>query len=348
MLRNCGEFVGSAVAKPGPVVGEERRDGEEACVQHRRSIGWQMAVLVLLGSLVLASAWPLGAWSTYADAFSHLFGHALGGIIGSALALVWWRRAWVALVGVGLATLAVPAVFAWLATVEETVRPGPGEIKIVSLNTWHANGDLDRLQAYLEHEDADLVLLYEFGPTKQSLVAGLQGRYPFAAGCAESWDCSVAILSKHAYASSVAGRREEFDGPPRMVVTFGSGPRPLTVIGAHMMRPIDGPNGHLKEMRRVAGIARSAPGPAIVAGDFNSTWWSHSFKVFREESGLTHMGRYLPSWPSLSRGLPPQLNIDHVWVSKELAVTEVHLGPDVGSDHRPLVAVVRMPDGFAW
>lgn len=317
-------------------------------MQHRWPIGRQMAGLVLLGSVALAAAWPLGAWSTYADAFSHLLGHALGGITGGALALVWWRRAWAVLVSAALATLAVPSILAWNATVEKSVRPGPGEIKIVSFNTWHANGDLDRLQAYLEHEDADLVLLYEFGPTKQSLIGRLKGRYPFTASCGESWDCSVAILSKHAFASAVAGRREEFDGPPRMVVTIGAGPQPLTLIGAHMMRPIDGPNGHVKEIRRVAGIARSAPGPVIVAGDFNATWWSHSFKVFREESGLAHMGRFLPSWPSLSRGLPPQLNIDHLWVSKELAVTEVHLGPDVGSDHRPLVAIVRMPDGFAW
>jgi endonuclease/exonuclease/phosphatase (EEP) superfamily protein YafD len=252
------------------------------------------------------------------------------------------------LVVAGLATLTVPALLAWTATVEESVRPGSSEIKIVSLNTWHANTGLDRLQAYLEHEDADLVLLVEFGPPKFALIDRLKGRYPFAAGCAQSWDCSVEVLSKHPIASAMAGRREAFDGPPRMVVGFGAGARPLTVIATHMMRPIDGPNGHLKEMRRVAGIARGAPGPVIVAGDFNATSWSHSFRVFREESGLVHMGRYLPSWPSQSRGLPPQLNIDHLWVSEDLAVSDVHLGPDVGSDHRPLVAIVKLPEGFAW
>lgn len=314
----------------------------------RFSLGPLVAALVLIASLGLTALWALGAQSTYADAFSHLIGQALGGVIGGTLALVWRRRAWLVLVVVGLATVAVPAVLAWRSTVDANVRPAADEIKIVSFNTWHANLDLERLHAYIEREDADVVLLIEFGPTKRALIDREKERYPYATGCSETWECSVEILSKHPFASTADGRRELDDGPPRVIVTFGAGPHPLTVIAAHMMRPIDGPNEHLLEMRRVAGLARSAPGPVIVAGDFNATWWSHSFEVFREDSGLTHMGRYLPSWPSQSRWFLPQLNIDHLWVSRELAVTDVHLGPDAGSDHRPLVAIVKLPQGLAW
>lgn len=316
----------------------------------RFSLGQLVAALVLLASLGLTALWALGGQSTYADALSHLVGHALGGVVGGTLALVWRRRAWLVLVAVGLATVTVPAVIAWRSTVEANVRPGPGEIKIVSLNTWHANLDLDRLQAFIEREDADIVLLFEFGPPKRGLIDRVKGRYPYATGCSETWECSVEILSKHPFASAEAGRRELFDGPPRVLVTLGPREAQFTVIAAHVMRPIDGPNGHLKEMRRVAGLARQAQakGPVIVAGDFNSTSWSHSFKVFREESGLTHMGRYLPSWPSQSRWFVPQLNIDHLWVSAGMSVREVHLGRDTGSDHRPLVAIVKLPQVLVW
>jgi endonuclease/exonuclease/phosphatase (EEP) superfamily protein YafD len=113
------------------------------------------------------------------------------------------------------------------------------------------------------------------------------------------------------------------------------------------MRPIDEPAEHMTEIRGVASLARSTPDPVLVAGDFNATWWSHSFRVFEEESGLTHMGRFLPSWPAEARGLP-QLDIDHLWVSRSLTTEEVHLGPNIGSDHRPLVATMRLPSGFTW
>jgi endonuclease/exonuclease/phosphatase (EEP) superfamily protein YafD len=35
-------------------------------------------------------------------------------------------------------------------------------------------------------------------------------------------------------------------------------------------------------------------------------------------------------------------------VTKDLTIDDVHLGPNVGSDHRPLVATIRLPDGFGW
>lgn len=311
------------------------------------SLGVAAAVVMLLGSLGVSALWLLGSLSTYADAFSHLFGHAIGGIAGSIAALLWRRRALTVLLAGIAGTLTLHAGLAWQGTSETSPSRRPGEIKLLSFNTWHANGDLDRLQTYVERVDADIVLVYEFGPNKLALIERLKTIYPYTGGCAETWHCSVQIFSKREFATVEAGRREQFDGPPRVVATYGQGAARLTIIGAHMMRPIDGPNGHLKEMRRVAGIAKAALGPVIVAGDFNATSWSHSFNVFREESGLTHMGRFLPSWPAEVKGLP-QLAIDHVWVSKELTVTNVHLGPHAGSDHRPLVASIRLPDGFAW
>ncbi|MEZ5925319.1 MAG: endonuclease/exonuclease/phosphatase family protein [Hyphomicrobiaceae bacterium] len=311
------------------------------------SVGVALAVVVALGSLGIVAAWLLGAVSTYADAVSHLFGHALGGLISATIALTWRRRALAVLMAGGLLTIGLHWTFAWRASEPATLRSRAQELKIVSLNTWHQLNDLDRLQSYLESEQADVVLLYEFGPTKLALIERLAATYPYAAGCAETWHCSVEILSKRPFVGAEAGRREKFDGPPRVSATYDIGSSTLTVVGAHLMRPIDGPDGHLSEMRRLAGIARSAPGPVIVAGDFNATWWSHSFSVFRHDSGLVHMGRFLPSWPAEARGLP-QLNIDHLWVSPDIAIADVHLGPNVGSDHRPLVAILRLPADARW
>ncbi len=326
---------------------QKKRARGEARLVSKYSFGLVAAAVVLIGSLGVAALWLLGSMSTYADAFSHLFGHAIGGIAGSIAALVWRRRALLVLLAGIAATLGLHAGLAWNGTSETSAPRGPGEIKLLSFNTWHSHADLDELQAFIEREDADIVLVYEFGPNKLALLERLKKNYPYAGGCAETWHCSVEIISKRPFTTVEAGRREQLDGPPRVVATYGQGAAPLTIIGAHMMRPIDGPNGHLKEMRRVAGIAKVAPGPVIVAGDFNATSWSHSFGVFRAELGLVHMGRFLPSWPAEVKGLP-QLAIDHLWVSKDLTITDVHLGPNTGSDHRPLVANIRLPDGFTW
>jgi len=316
-------------------------------LRNKLTFGQVVAGLVLLGSLAIVAAWLARSWSPYADAFANLLGHAICGILGSVAALLARRRALLVLIAAGTATLGLYASLAWRNTIDVVTPRKAGYLEIVSLNTWHQLEDLDRLQAYLERADADIVLVYEFGPNKLALIERPKRTYPFAAGCAETWHCAVEILSKHAFATAEAGRRELFDGPPRVVATFGEGTSRLTIVGAHVMRPIDGPNGHLEEIRRIAGIAKAATGPVIVAGDFNATWWSSSFRIFSEESGLTHMGRFLPSWPAEARGIP-QLNIDHLWVSKDLTIEDVHLGPYMGSDHRPLIASIRMPTGFSW
>ena len=158
------------------------------------SLGSLLAGLVLLGSLGSVVLWVLGPWSTYADAFSNIFGHALGGIVASAVALLWRRRALLVLTAGCLATLALHTVCAWQATSEVVMVRQPGRLKLVSLNTWHATNDLDRLQAFFEREDADLLLVYEFGPSKLALIERLQRTYPYAAGCAERMsvcDCSA-------------------------------------------------------------------------------------------------------------------------------------------------------------
>ncbi len=347
VLANCGKFVerSDGSVRLAMREGASRRGGRigiETSDSASRRPFW-----CCLDRFGVTALWLLGVVSTYADAFSHLFGHAIGGIAGSVAALVWRRRALPVLLAGIAATLALHAGLAWIGTSETSAPRAPGEIKLLSFNTWHSHADLDRLQAYIEREDADIVLVYEFGPSKLALIERLARIYPYAGGCAETWHCAVEIFSKRPLATVETGRREDFDGPPRVVATYGQGATQLTIVGAHVMRPIDGPNGHLKEMRRVAGIARTAMGPVIVAGDFNATSWSHSFEVFREESGLTHMGRFLPSWPAEVKGLP-QLTIDHLWVSEGPDDRDVHLGPNAGSDHRPLVATIRLPDGFTW
>jgi endonuclease/exonuclease/phosphatase (EEP) superfamily protein YafD len=36
--------------------------------------------------------------------------------------------------------------------------------------------------------------------------------------------------------------------------------------------------------------------------------------------------------------------IDHCFISPSIAVTDVRTGPDVGSDHRPIIVDLRLPD----
>jgi endonuclease/exonuclease/phosphatase (EEP) superfamily protein YafD len=50
---------------------------------------------------------------------------------------------------------------------------------------------------------------------------------------------------------------------------------------------------------------------------------------------------WLPSWPD-PLPAPLRVPIDHVLVAGDLAVEQARLGASFGSDHRPLLATIRI------
>ncbi len=96
-------------------------------------------------------------------------------------------------------------------------------------------------------------------------------------------------------------------------------------------------------------IAAEAPGTPVVAmGDFNTPTWSPFFQSFIRTSGLVDAAG--TGWPATTRfarrfaglfhfGSP----VDHILVSRNIEVKRFDVGPDIGSDHFPVTADLRLP-----
>jgi endonuclease/exonuclease/phosphatase (EEP) superfamily protein YafD len=96
-------------------------------------------------------------------------------------------------------------------------------------------------------------------------------------------------------------------------------------------------------------IAAEPPGIPIVAmGDFNTPTWSPFFQSFLKISGLVDASG--TGWPATTRfsrrfaklvhfGSP----VDHILVSRDIEVKRFEVGPDIGSDHFPVFADLRLP-----
>jgi endonuclease/exonuclease/phosphatase (EEP) superfamily protein YafD len=86
--------------------------------------------------------------------------------------------------------------------------------------------------------------------------------------------------------------------------------------------------------------------PVIVIGDFNATPWSYAFKDFSSETGLVNSqnGYGLDAtWPST---FPVTLvPLDHMLHSDSLTTVTRKVGPDLGSDHLPLLVEVSRSAG---
>ena len=328
-------------------VGEEL--GFASPVRRRAAAGRWLVLLVLAAAILGLVLVVSNGFTALADVIAPLTGHLMGlGLAASLAVLFAHRRLLILTAGMALTI----GLHGWLGLARccraplAVAQSGPiqaGPIKaaahasahnltVLALNTWHSLGDPRRLEQYLATAPADVVVLSEFGPDKRPLLRNLAAAYPFQVDCAE-WACSLALLSRLPFeAAGVA--RIAFDQPAFVWARLGGS---LTIIGTHLYRPSRDPWLHERQMSALAQFVRRIDSPLILAGDLNTSPWSNAFRTFRAATGLSPAAKLMPSWPAWPLALP-QVALDHIFVSSDLAVAAAGTGPAVGSDHLPVWA----------
>ena len=135
----------------------------------------------------------------------------------------------------------------------------------------------------------------------------------------------------------------DLDGVPLLRATLDVGGRPVTVLAAHTLPPRTEEYAHVwdHQMAILATLVERERGPLILLGDLNATTKARNYERLvagRLRGAHEDRGRGLATtWPNGLFPLPP-IRLDHVLVSRELAVRDVReLAPN-GSDHVPVVA----------
>jgi endonuclease/exonuclease/phosphatase (EEP) superfamily protein YafD len=286
-----------------------------------------------------------GAMTSFSDVVAPLTGHLIGIGLAASLALV-IRRQMLLLMALG--TAATFALHAWLglagccrvsATIAQTSltevdlqAPRPG-FSVLALNTWRNGGEHKRVASYLATVAPDLVVLSQLGAARRQLLDHLKHLYPYQVECAQDRPCGLALLSRIPFESSGSARI----GPDKPAFLWARLPGSLTVIGTHLPRPSSNPRLHAQHMAALAQFLRRLDGPIILAGDLNTSPWSSSYRTLRRATGLIPTSTLLPSWPAKPIALP-QMALDHIFISLELAVMAAGAGPAIGTDHLPVWA----------
>jgi endonuclease/exonuclease/phosphatase (EEP) superfamily protein YafD len=288
---------------------------------------------------------PLG------DVVAPLTGHFI--CIGLAAGLALLVRRWMLAIVAG-GSLAALTAHAWLglawccATAPSTTEraslalaaaAGPQALSLVALNAWDGNRDLERLERYLASAPADVLVLSEFGPSKRPLLARLKAAYPYQADCADQWPCSLALLSRLPLEAAGTGRvpSPEARSMPYFIWARVAG---ITLVGTHLRRPSRSPWLHERQAAALARFVRSIDGPIVLAGDLNTTPWSGAYRMLRRTTGLNPGRTLVPTWPAWPIALP-QVALDHILASPDLAYRAAGAGPAVGSDHLPVWAIIE-------
>lgn len=323
----------------------------------------QLGVLLLLAATFMPLFHPLWPLASVAEHFALQI--LIGAVILGVLALVLRRWRWLVLVlAIGLMQIWIIHPYWPNANLALTPTNAETRLKVISLNLLHRNQSYQAVRDYLTASKADVIGLVEATPIWKAELASLRAFYPYSVDCVGVGDrCEQMLLSKHPFLKSGAGLVER-DLPvvawAEIARPDGTGP-PVTVAVTHLAWPFLGARPaatpadrnqplhpdqvpHLAQGEQAENLLLGLRGfghDLILMGDFNSAPWSRMQQHLRAESGLDNQGFLAPSWPAWGPAFI-RLPIDHILTRGAVRLTSLTPGPNVGSDHLPVEAVVQL------
>jgi endonuclease/exonuclease/phosphatase (EEP) superfamily protein YafD len=295
--------------------------------------------LAYLCSLLGARAWILDLFTNFK------LQYAVGFALSAAVLLIAQRWRFASLALVGFALNALP-LFAQLISPAQAVATGE-TLRFASFNGWFRNTapeDLDRIGRYLEAVRADIVVVQEFTPAVMQSLATRTPYYPYHYFAAAGQPSGTGVLSHWPLTETQALRI----GPARIPVPKVSlrwHGQLITIFGVHLHWPLRQRTAQLRnrELEELALLMQREARPRLVGGDFNLTPWSSHFRDFVQRAELedSAQGRWvLATWPR--QFWPLGIRIDHCLTSSHWQTVALTVGPNLGSDHYPIVADLQL------
>ncbi len=235
------------------------------------------------------------------------------------------------------------ALIAWLVDLAvvaphlqgSAVEKSGTHVRLLLSNVLTTNPHADRIAALVAETKPDLIALVE---TDEAWFEKLA---PALAGYQRIEQAFAGNFGLGLYArGTVTGKVEHLGTElPTLVadVALASGPR-LSFVVTHPIPPLGSAErgDQLSELAAIAARLRTLPRPLVLAGDLNATPWSRAFATIAgglcdSRDGFGYQG----SFPTSSWIV--RIPIDHVLTSCDVGVADRRIGPDVGSDHLPVI-----------
>jgi endonuclease/exonuclease/phosphatase (EEP) superfamily protein YafD len=253
----------------------------------------------------------------------------------------------------GRATFAlVLAVLHGTPVVQElraTVAPstcGAARFTIASVNVQFDNDAHPRMLEWLARNPADVVVLQEVTAAWATALQVTRAQFPHRYVEAREDPYGIAVLSRWPL-QSVAAVDLAGDGRSSLLVTvLPATVEPVQVLALHTRWPVTPRLKRLRDLalHRAAELVRDSAVPTVLAGDLNLTPFAPAFRELLDRSAM-HDAFAGQAWrPTWQRGFwPLALPIDHVLVPPAACVEVAEIGPDLGSDHRPVRVTLGWP-----
>ncbi|OAB56606.1 hypothetical protein AY599_23995 [Leptolyngbya valderiana BDU 20041] len=306
----------------------------------RHALALALALAFYAGLLALWLAAPLGF---PAEITRHATPHLA--LAGGVLAL-----AALALAGRGVALApAIPALclgWVWLDTgfaAPDREVQGPS-LRVAAFNAHGSSAAVTRAAAWARREDLDVIALSEVETVDAGRLRALFPDLPHLLYDTESVDFPGATFTTRIALLSAAPIEAFGDGAeeadpryqrPALLARLEIEDAPVTLAVAHPYPPrTPGAVARRRAMFQDLADALADEPNFVILGDLNASVWSPDFtRLPGRRAGDPRFITTFPTW--LGRG---GVTLDHILIGDGLTVRDAAVGPDLGSDHRPVLA----------
>jgi endonuclease/exonuclease/phosphatase (EEP) superfamily protein YafD len=215
-------------------------------------------------------------------------------------------------------------------------------VRVLMLNVHTESSTFAEVRKLIDDTQPDIVGLVEVDERwlggVAPAVAGFEGRLEKP----RSDNFGVALYTR----APLDGAIEMLGGTlPVAVATTTIRGAQLSIVLVHPLPPVSAPGlaSQRAELAAVADRVHSLS-PVIVTGDFNATPWSTPYREFLARSELcdSRAGFGIEAtFPADSFIL--RIPIDHLLASCSIGIADRRVGPDVGSDHLPIIVELVVP-----
>lgn len=221
-------------------------------------------------------------------------------------------------------------------------------IRVMALNISTSNAGYNKVVKLIRQRQPDIVFMSEVRADLVSLLhEQLAAEYPYLHAEPSRITLGIAFLSRHPFRkieTVVAGTesrmrrqylRAELDWQGEVV----------TIVGIHPLPPMNGSwaTSRNRELQLMGEIAHQSTEPFILLGDLNASPWSQPMQQLVAQTTLRYAAKgYGLGLTWRLAGVLLGAPLDHILVSPQWEVMDYVEAGDIGSDHIPIQADLRI------
>lgn len=220
-----------------------------------------------------------------------------------------------------------------------SIRNSGNNHKVLLLNVSTSNNNYELVLKVIRGYGPDFIILEEVDYAWIAKLSILEENYHHSLLRPRTDNFGIALYSKFPFTKAEIVYIGEAE-VPSLITGFNINNTRFSILGTHPLPPGSAENSRLRneQLLALSKYVRDLDNSVIVFGDLNSTPWSYHFRNLLKQSGLRDSCRgygIQTTWPSFF--FPLRIPLDHCLHSPGIAIMNREIGPNVGSDHFPVI-----------